>query len=87
MHTDISKIEVPAGHRLMVALDASGDTKTIWNPANPDETANAKRTFEDLTKKGYLAFSVNSDGSKGEQITRFDPEAGKVLLIPQMRGG
>jgi hypothetical protein len=69
-------------------LDRSGDTKTIWNPDNEDEVANAKRTFDDLRKKGYLAFRViGKEGDKGEQMTEFDPRAGRMIMVPQMRGG
>jgi hypothetical protein len=64
-----------------------GDTKLIWNPNNTDEVDNARRSFDDLRKKGYLAYRVSADGSKGEVMTAFDPHAEKVILAPPMRGG
>jgi hypothetical protein len=72
----------------MSVLGREGDTKTIWNPDNPDEVAAAKATFDQLVgKKGYLAFTVKKDGEKGERITEFDPKLGKVILVPRMVGG
>lgn len=72
----------------LAVMGAKGDTKIIWDVANEDEVANARRTFADLRKKGYLAFRVNDDdASKGEQINRFDEEAEKMILAPPMQGG
>lgn len=79
--------DVPEGAHVLAVLDASGDTRIIWNPDNPDEVANAKRTFDDLKKKGYVAYAVKRDGEKGEVVKGFDPEAEKLILAPQMRGG
>lgn len=64
-----------------------GDTKLIWNKDNRDEIDNARRTFDDLRKKGFSAFAVKKDGEKGEQIFSFDERAEKLIMVPQMRGG
>lgn len=71
----------------MCVLDATGDTKLIWNPDNPDEVENARRTFKDLRAKGYLAYSVKKSGDKGEVITEFDASLEKIILAPGVRGG
>ncbi len=72
----------------MAVLDRTGDTKIIWSKDSPDEVANAKRTFDDLRKKGYAAFTVKGkDGEKGEQIREFDAQAERMILVPQMVGG
>ena len=68
-------------------LDPSGDTKTIWDPSQPDEVENARETFNRMRAKGYLAYLVMGDGEKGEAITKFDPKAGKLILCPPLRGG
>lgn len=75
------------GDREIAVMGKEGDIKTIWNPQNEDETKNARRTFDDMRKKKYLAFRVNAAGDKGEQITEFDPEAGKMIMVPPMVGG
>lgn len=64
-----------------------GDTKVIWSASNADEIETARRTFDDLKAKGFAAFSVKANGDKGEQITKFDPTAEKLIMVPQMRGG
>ena len=71
----------------MRTLGREGDVKTVWDPGNVDEVAAAKQTFDDLRKKGYLAFAVKRNGDKGEQIREFDPDAAKVILAPPMAGG
>lgn len=68
-------------------LGRAGDTKVIWSRDNADEVANARRTFDDLRAKGFLAFRVKDDAGKGEQIHSFDPHAERLILAPPMRGG
>lgn len=91
---DLEKVEgieqemLPPGHSGMFVLDKTGDTKIIWSRDNQDEVANARRTFDDLIKKGYTAFSVvGKNGDKGEKLTGFDAEAERMILVPPMKGG
>jgi hypothetical protein len=66
----------------------AGDTKLMWDSENEDEVETARSTFEKLTKKGYAAFKAEGkDGHAGAQIKKFDPEAERIILIPQMQGG
>ncbi len=74
------------GHELVI-LDASGDTKIIWDPEKADEVAHAKETFTKLKAKGYLAYSVNRKGDKGEVLREFDADADKMILAPATIGG
>jgi hypothetical protein len=71
----------------LCVMDTTGDSKTIWNPANADEVSAARATFDALKKKRYLAYSVKPDGEKGELIDAFDPAAGKIIMSPMMAGG
>lgn len=71
----------------MHVMNESGDTRLSWDEDNRDEVANAKRTFEDMTGKGYMAYKMNKSGEKGEQIRTFDPSVEKIVLSPQMKGG
>ncbi len=71
----------------MAVMGRQGDTKIIWSPDNKPEVEAAKKTFDDLRAKGYLAFAVEADGSKGKQIFSFEPHAAKIILSPPMRGG
>ena len=78
---------VEDGKIAMAVMGSSGDTKKIWDKNNPDEVADAHASFDRLKDKGYLAFSVNKAGDKGDQIHTFDPDAERLIMSPAMRGG
>lgn len=72
----------------MRIIGGKGDTKVIWNPENKDEVKAAEKQFKDLVKKRkFAAFHVREDGGQGERITEFDPQAGKIIMVPPMAGG
>lgn len=71
----------------MSVLDQSGDFKIIWDADKPDEVEQARKTFEDLRKKGYAPFKVNRQGNQGEQVRTFDPEQQTLIMVPAMQGG
>jgi hypothetical protein len=79
-------VTTTSDHTLHV-LDQTGDTRTIWNTENQAEVDAAKETFKRLKKKGYLAYTVDESGERGEVITEFDPEAGRIIMAPQLVGG
>lgn len=65
-----------------------GDTKLMWDSEKEDEVEAARATFDKLTKKGYAAFKAEGkDGHAGSQIKKFDADAERIILIPQMQGG
>lgn len=69
-------------------LDTTGDTRVTWDKENPDEVAAARETFERMTKDGkFSAFEQAKLGRRGARVTRFDPEAEKLVLVPQYAGG
>lgn len=71
----------------LAVMDTTGDNKQIWDPDVAEEVEAAESTFKRLKKKGYMAYRVTGDGSKGEAMAEFDPRAGKVIMAPAMRGG
>lgn len=71
----------------MALLDGTGDTKVIWDPKNADEVEAAEMQFNALKKKGFIAYTVNKKGDKGEIIRKFDPDAEKIILSPPLAGG
>ena len=72
----------------MSILDRSGDTTVTWDKDNADEVENAKRTFDDLKKKGFVAYSVKGrNGEKGEILREFDPDAERLIMAPPLVGG
>ena len=71
----------------MSVMGKEGDTKVIWDPDNEDEVATAERSYNDLIKKRFKAFSVKARGQKGEQMDEWDPDEGKIIMVPRMAGG
>ena len=69
-------------------VDRTGDTRVSWNRSAVAEVENAQKMFDDLTKKGYLAYTIDPvDGGKAEQIKKFDPNAERIVLTPPLAGG
>lgn len=65
----------------------AGDITVGWDKNNPDEIENAQATFDDMRAKGHLAYKVDKDGKKKEQIHKFDPAAERIILSPPLVGG
>jgi len=68
-------------------MGTDGDTKLIWDSDNCVETENARKTYDELTKKGFKAFGVKKSGEQGQMINKFDPDMEKIILVPQISGG
>lgn len=77
-----------AQHTLHV-MDQTGDTRTTWDPANEAEVEAVRKLFKRLKKRGYLAYTVDPSGSKGEVVQgdELPVEAAAVIMSPQMQGG
>ena len=71
----------------MRIISGEGDTKMLWDPANEDEVEAAEAQFDALVEKGFTAFKVKKDGEKGKKITKFDEDAGKIIMVPKIIGG
>lgn len=76
-----------AQHGELVILDDTGDSRLIWDQDKQDEVDAAKLMYTTLKKKGYIAYSVNRKGDKGEVIQEFDPTAEKIIMSPSLQGG
>jgi hypothetical protein len=81
-------------HGTMQVMDITGHTTVTWDPDVATSVTDARREFRDLIRRGYQAFRMNvvsENGvvveEKGERITEFDPVAGKVMMVPHLRGG
>ena len=68
-------------------LGRGGDTKVIWDPENDDEIEAAEEQFDNLIDKGFRAFKVKKDGEAGRATKKFDPSAGRIILMPPIVGG
>lgn len=80
---------------VMNIFDRTGHTTVGWDPRDPRSVNDARERFNDMIRSGYTAFRMNavdvghgiSVEEKGERITEFDPQAGKLMMIPQLVGG
>ena len=68
-------------------MDHTGHTTKEWDPAVASEVEAARAAFNQMKGRGYLAYSVNTKGDKGEVIKGFDPNAESIVMSPQMIGG
>ena len=73
---------------VMKILSTSGDDRITWDPRYQEEVEFARKQFNELLAKGYLAFLVDKkDKTQGRKITEFTPLAGELIMTPPMRGG
>jgi len=69
-----------------IVMDASGDSRHSFDPADEIELLRAQVRFRELLKNGYTAASGNQSGSV--IVTRtFDPVAEETLFYPRLVGG
>jgi len=71
----------------MRVLDATGDTKILWDKDKEDEVETAREMFKSLKKKGYLAFAVGTKGKPGDPVSEFDENLAGLIMQPPVRGG
>ncbi len=71
----------------MNIMDPTGHTKVTWDAKSPEEVKTARKTFNEMKKKGYSAFRIENVEAPGKRIEEFDPKAEKMILIPQLVGG
>lgn len=72
---------------ILCVMDESGDSRIQWDQNNPEEVSKAEFRFNDLKKKGFMAYSVNKKGDKGVVLQAFDPTAERIIMHSQMIGG
>jgi hypothetical protein len=85
---DITTSAMPKGQGELAIMDRTGDTKLMWAVGNQIEMDAAKELFEKLRKQGYMAYkAVGEKGDKGEVLHSFDPEAGRIIMVPALKGG
>lgn len=68
-------------------MDHTGDSRFMWDVTKAEETKAAEKQFKELKKKGYLAYTTDEKGERGQVIREFDPNAGAIIMVPQLVGG
>lgn len=74
-------------HGTMQILDRTGHTELQWDPAKPVELEIARAAFDKYLAQGYSAFEVGRDGERGRRVDTFNPNAKKLMMVPQLVGG
>lgn len=71
----------------MNVLDETGHTRIIWDVDKGVEVDAARKLFDTLRAKNYVAYRVKDNGSEGEVIKHFDSGAEKLILHAPIVGG
>jgi hypothetical protein len=66
----------------MRILSENGDDRIVWSRRIADEVRDAFDKFKELIDKGYRAYAILSDGSRGHELFEFDPSVEECLLVP-----
>ena len=62
----------------------AGDTKLVFDPANPEETKKAAGIVTDMLQRGYMIFVQVGENEKGplyQRATAFDPETCEYTIM------
>lgn len=86
MSTQVNTLEVK-DYGMLAIMDDTGDTRVQWDKSDPQQVAKARARFDELKKKGYMAYSVNSKGDQGSVMSNFDASAERIIMHAQMIGG
>jgi hypothetical protein len=69
-----------------IVMDATGDTRHVFDAADQAAVASAERRFKELTAAGFTAARRTGPGTT-ELARAFDPNATETLFIPRLVGG
>jgi hypothetical protein len=69
-----------------IIMDATGDTRYAFNPADADAVAKAEARFKELTGVGFRAAVRRGEG-RSELVRTFDPTAEETVFFPRLQGG
>jgi len=72
--------------RISVLDPKKGDVKIIWDSDNDDEVALARKQFKEALKKDFTAYAAKGKGKKGAQITEFDRDLERIIMVPPAVG-
>lgn len=86
-NSTLKELERSEKHTLAIMDRVEGDYKVTWDPDDDTDVDMARASFNAAKKKGLVAFKVKKDGSKGERIREFDPEAEAIIMAPALQGG
>ena len=69
-----------------IVMDATGDTRYEFNPADAAALEEAENRFKELTGAGFTA-AVRTSRGRSEVIRNFNPAAEETVFFPRLKGG
>lgn len=78
----VIKARPHGGRHVLKILSQNGDDRIIWDKENGKQAKEAKVRFEELLKKSYKAYSIDSRGRKNRRVEEFDVDAEQILMVP-----
>lgn len=69
-----------------IVMDHTGDSRHIFDQADPEGRARAERRFRELTGEGFTAATRTAAGDL-KVVRTFDPTADETLFYPRLVGG
>jgi hypothetical protein len=72
----------PPDTGLMRIMSQNGDDRIVWSRRVANEVREAHDKFKQLIQKGYRAYAILADGSRGHELADFDPMVEECLLVP-----
>lgn len=63
------------------------EKKFSWHLEDPAEVQAAREKFDHYHKQGFIAAKIIEQGSKGIQLSQFDPEAEEIFMLGLAEGG
>lgn len=70
----------------MSIMDHSGHKELKWNTDQIEDTEVARKTFDELIKRGYSAFG-GQDAEAKHALKKFDPTMKEIVMVPTIVGG
>jgi len=61
-------------------LNEEGDETRYWKASDPDQVKEAEKIFTEYLVKGWKAYAVKADGSKGRRIRKFDATKEEIVF-------
>ena len=91
---DVEAPAQPREHQLNF-LSVNGHDTITWNPDDADSVRQAREKFDELRRRGHSAFRMDMVHENGffherksnQRMDTFDPEAGRIMMVPQQVGG
>ena len=75
-------------HSISVMSPTTGHTTLEWDVEDTVSVEKARHLFDDVKAKGMIAYALDPGSTdRGEVIHKFNPQAERIVVTPQVAGG